>query len=271
MRNEAPAGPDHIGVALLADLDLRDHVPDQLKVHLGDADPCVTPCARDRERHVGLGLSAEIDWAVIDLLRCRFGEFRVLRQIEPTADHVHGKARHAQLLLARRIELRQLGYRGNLAQEAERVEAALLERARRPGQLHGPAELAFDLLDELADLRRGGFRLLALDADQIGLVLLVGEPDLEAAVCEKREADHGDEQADILAEQPSADAPPRRGGRHGDGARIVHTKDLDGYVLAWSQVNHAGAFPPRGGSPGEGCRPPGSSLRGPPMRAPRWR
>ena len=271
MRDEAALRADHIGVALLADLDLRDHVPNQLEVDLGDADPGVAARARDRERHVGLGLAAEIDRAVIDLLRDRFGELRVLRQIEPAADHVHGEARDAQLLLAGRIELRQLGYRGNLAQEAERVEAALLERARRPGQLHGPAELAFDLLDELADLRRGGFRLLALDADQIGLVLLVGEPDLEAAVCEQREADHGDEQADILAEQPSADAPPRRGGRHGDGARIVHAKDLVGFVLAWRTVNHAGAFPPRGGSPGEGCRPRGSSLRGPTMRALRWR
>ena len=70
------------------------------------------------------------------------------------------------------IELRQLGDRRHLAQETQRVEAALLQRARRPGQLHGPAELALDLLDELADLRRRGLGLLALDADQRRLVLL---------------------------------------------------------------------------------------------------
>jgi signal transduction histidine kinase len=29
---------DHVGVAALADLDLRDHVPDQLEIDLGDAD-----------------------------------------------------------------------------------------------------------------------------------------------------------------------------------------------------------------------------------------
>src|SRR5215203_3981228 len=84
------------------------------------------------------------------------------------------------------------------------VEAALLERARRPGQLHGPAELALDLLDELADLRGRGLGLLALDADQRRLVLLVGEPDLEHAVDEQRDADDRDEQADILAKQPAA-------------------------------------------------------------------
>jgi hypothetical protein len=32
--------------------------------------------------------------------------------------------------------------------------------------LRGPAELALDLLDELPDLGGGGFRLLALDADE---------------------------------------------------------------------------------------------------------
>ena len=102
------------------------------------------------------------------------------------------------------FELRQLGDGRHLAQETQRVEAALLERARRPGQLHGPAELALDLLDELADLCRRGLGLLALDADQRRLVLLVGEPDLEQPVGEQCEANDGDEQPDIFAEQPAA-------------------------------------------------------------------
>ena len=46
------------------------------------------------------------------------------------------------------------------------VETALLDRACRPRQLRGPAELAFDLLDELPDLGGRGFRLLALDANE---------------------------------------------------------------------------------------------------------
>ena len=204
MGDEPPLRADHIGVAALADLDLRDHVPDELEVDLGDADAGVAPRAGDGERHVGLGLAPEVDRAVIDLLRHRLGEFRVLRQVEPAADDVHGEPRHPKLLLAGRIELRQLGDGRHLAQEPQGVEAALLERARRPGQLHGPAELALDLLDELADLRGRGLGLLALDADQRRLVLLVGEPDLEQPVGEQRDADDGDEQADIFAEQPAA-------------------------------------------------------------------
>ena len=193
MGDEPALRADHIGVPALADLDLRDHVPDELEVDLGDADAGIAPRARDGERHVGLGFTAEVDRPVIDLPGHRLGEFRVLRQVEPAADDVHGEPRDAKLLLAARIELRQLGDGRHLAQETQGVEAALLERARRPGQLHGPAELALDLLDELADLRGRGFGLLALDADQRRLVLLVGEPDLECTIGKQGHADDRDE------------------------------------------------------------------------------
>ena len=56
------------------------------------------------------------------------------------------------------------------------------QRARRPGQLGGPAELAFDLLDELADLGRRRLGLFVLDADQGDLVLPVIEENLENPV-----------------------------------------------------------------------------------------
>ena len=109
------------------------------------------------------------------MLRRRLGEFRVIGQIGAAGDHVHGQPRHPQPLLAGGIELRQLGDGRHLAQQPQSIEAALLDRARRPRQLRGPAELAFDLLDELADLGGGGFRLLALDADQRNLVLSIVE------------------------------------------------------------------------------------------------
>ena len=153
------------------------------------------------ERHVGLGLAAEIDRAVIDLLGHRLGEFRSLERSSLAADHVHGEPRYPQLLLAGGIELRQLGDRRHLAQEPQPVEPALVDRARRPWQLRGPADLALDLLDELADLGGGGLGLLALDADQRGLVLLIGEPDLEQAVGEQRDTHDREEQRDIFAEQ----------------------------------------------------------------------
>src|SRR5262249_58261124 len=84
------------------------------------------------------------------------------------------------------------------------IEAALLDRARRPRQLRGPTELALDLLDELADLGGGGLRLFALDADERRLVLMIMEEDVENAVGQQRDADHRDKQHDVLGEQASA-------------------------------------------------------------------
>jgi hypothetical protein len=46
----------------------------------------------------------------------------------------------------------------------------------------------------LADLGGGRFRLLALNADQRRLVLLIIEEDVENAVGQERDRDHGDEQ-----------------------------------------------------------------------------
>ena len=94
----------------------------------------------------------------------------------------------------RGVDLGELGDRRHLPQQPQRVEAALLQRARRPRQLRGPADLALDLADELSDLAGGGFRLLALDAHQRGLLFLIGEVDVERAVGDQREAHHGDEQ-----------------------------------------------------------------------------
>jgi hypothetical protein len=70
--------------------------------------------------------------------------------------------------------------------------------------LRGPAELALDLLDKLADLGGGGFRLFALDADQRRFMLLIIKEDVENAVGHKRYTDDRDEQRDIFGEQSSA-------------------------------------------------------------------
>ena len=182
MRDQAPLRAHHIGMAALADLDLRDHVPDQLEIDLGDADAGVLAGAGQRQRHIGLGLPAEIDRPVIDLVGDGLGELRVLGEIEPAVHDIHGEARHPQPLLAGRIDLRQFGDGRHLPQQPQRIEPALLDRARRPGQLRGPAQLAFDFLDELADLGRGGLGLLVLDADQGRLVLAIIEEDLENPV-----------------------------------------------------------------------------------------
>ncbi len=190
MRDQPSLAVDHVGAAALTDLDLSDHVPDQLEIDLGDADAGVAAGAGERERHVGLGLAAEVDRAVVYLVCRSLSELRLLGEVDTAADHVHGEARDAQPLLAGGIDLGKLRNGGNLAKQAQRVEPALLDRACRPGQLRRPAELAFDFLDELADLRGGCFRLFALNADQRRLVFQVVEIDLENAVGEERDAHH---------------------------------------------------------------------------------
>ena len=60
---------DDIDLPALANLDLRDDIPDEREIDLGNAHACVAPRAGERDRHIGLGLVTKIDWAVIDLAR----------------------------------------------------------------------------------------------------------------------------------------------------------------------------------------------------------
>ncbi len=132
MSDQTPLRVDHVGLPVRADLDLRHHVPDELEIDLRDAHPGVPARASHPERHIGFRLAAEIDRPIVDLLRHRLGEFGVLGEVGLAPDHVHGDPRHLELLAARGIELGKLGDRRNLAQQAQRVEAPLLERAGRP-------------------------------------------------------------------------------------------------------------------------------------------
>jgi len=64
--------------------------------------------------------------------------------------------------------------------------------------------LALDLLDELADLGGGCFRLFALDADERCFVLLIIEEDVENPVGQQGDADHRDEQRNVFGKQTPA-------------------------------------------------------------------
>ncbi len=92
MRDQASSRAHHVGVAVLADLDLRHHVPDQFQVDLGNADAGVLAGTGQRQRHIGLGLPAEIDRPIIDLVGDGFGELCILGKIEAGVHDVHGKA-----------------------------------------------------------------------------------------------------------------------------------------------------------------------------------
>ena len=67
--------------------------------------------------------------------------------------------------MAGRVDLRQFRNGGHLAQQPQRVEASLIERAVGPRQLRGPADLAVDLGNEFLDLVGRSLRLLVLDVD----------------------------------------------------------------------------------------------------------
>ena len=99
----------------------------------------LTPASRaragQRERHIGLGLRPEIDRPVIDLVRNRFEEHRIGREVGSAADHVHRRARHAQLLASRRVELGHFGDRRHLPQQAREHRSATRRACRRPRQL----------------------------------------------------------------------------------------------------------------------------------------
>ena len=92
MRDQPPLGIDDIGMTALADLDLRDHIPDQLQIDLGDAYAGVTSCSGNSERHVRLGFPAEIDRSIVDFASHRLGELGFLRKVGPARHHVHGEA-----------------------------------------------------------------------------------------------------------------------------------------------------------------------------------
>src|SRR6516225_10217255 len=136
---------------------------------------------------------------------------------------VHGEPRHPQLLLAGGVELGKLGDGGYLTEQPQSIKTPLLNGTGRPRQLRCPAHLAFDLLDEKANLLGGPFRLLALNADQRLGVLAVGKKDLEEAVAEQGYANDGKEQADIFSEQRPADLAPAGllRDRREDGRRAI--------------------------------------------------
>ena len=181
MRHQAAHAVDDIGVAVLADLDLRDHVQDQLEIDLGNRDAAAA-AMRHRHGEVGLALLAEIDRPEIDLVGLRFDEGGFGRAVGAAADHVHAEARHPELLAAVAIELHQLGDGRYLAQQADIVEAPLLGRQRVELSVGHPADLVLDPAHEGFDPLRRRLGLLALHVDRGAAVVLVDEIEVERGV-----------------------------------------------------------------------------------------
>src|SRR5262249_37867638 len=106
--------------------------------------------------------------------------------------------------------------------------------------------------DELPDLGGRCFGLLALDADQRSLVLLVGKADLEQDVGEEDEAHDRDEQRHIFAEQRPVDLAPAAGPdepcEQGPARGLVRMID---HSITWSarRTSDSAPFAPVGRAP----------------------
>jgi hypothetical protein len=201
VRDEVALTVDDVRLPQPADADLRDDIPDELQIHLGGGHRRRRRRAvRHRDRHVRLGLFAEVHGAVPDATAARFTKPRVAGKIGPAPHDVHGEPRHAQLLAALSIEIDDFGDRLHLAQQADVVELPLLEGRGNQLRLRGPAHLTLDLAHELLDPQRRRVRLLALKLGDLRAGLGVREVDFDDAVREDRTRHHGDERDDILPE-----------------------------------------------------------------------
>ncbi len=195
-----------VGLAGLADPDLGDHVPDELEVDLHDGDAGALAAARHGDGHVRLGLLPEVHRAVVGPPRLGLAKLRIARKIDLAAHDVHGQAGDPQLFLAGGVEIADLRDRQHLAEQPEKVEAPLVESGAGGDELGlgGPADLVLDLLDERLDLGRRPDGLLALDADQRGLVLLVREVQLDDPAGEQGAAHQHHDGDNVLPEQATA-------------------------------------------------------------------
>src|SRR6478735_9877823 len=107
MRNHTTLGVDNISDAVIADLGLSHNIPHWLEIKFDDAHAGVGPPTGHTQGHVRFRLATQIDRSVINLLGYRLREFRFLGVVSAASNHVHGKTRYLEDLLAFAIELRQ--------------------------------------------------------------------------------------------------------------------------------------------------------------------
>ncbi len=109
--DEVAAAVDDVGLALLADPDARDDVPDELEVHFRDRHRAGFAAGAHGDRHVGLGFLAEVHRPVPSLAGTRILEGRLARPVAIGAGLVHLETRHRELLASLGVDLRDVGNR----------------------------------------------------------------------------------------------------------------------------------------------------------------
>ena len=165
-----PCGVHHVRVPCLADPDPRDHLPDELEIHLGHDDAGARPASRNRHRHVGLRPIAEVHRTRVDSPRLRREEPLLAGEIDVAPDDIEVETGEAKPLPAGAIQIADVADGGSVTEQPQKVEVRDPDGLR----LDNSADLTFDLGDELLDACRGEGGFTLLDLEERALVRLVG-------------------------------------------------------------------------------------------------
>jgi hypothetical protein len=204
MGDQASRAVEDEGIAGAPDLDAGDHLPDELEVDLGDRHADRRAVAGDGDHHERLRAVVEVHRPEPRAVGSRALHRRPQREIGAAVDPVQPDARHEQPFAALGVDQGQVLDSRDLAQQAERVEPVPLAAPLRPRQLHGPAELLADAVDEILDLHRREPGFGVQDVVQPRPLVAVAQPGLAGARDQQRHHDRGEQRGEVLPEQRPA-------------------------------------------------------------------
>ncbi len=201
MGDEPARAVQHEGVARLPDPDGRDDVPDELQVDLGHHHPDRRTVSGHGDGQVRFGTAVVSDLAEPDAHGPGSDMGRLGGEIEPALVPVQADPGHILALPSRAVDEGQAGDRGDLAEQAQRIDPPPLVGLVGPGELHEPAELAGDGVDEALDPGRRRPRLDAELLAEPGALVAVAEPGLADAADGERNDDRQEQHDEVLLEE----------------------------------------------------------------------
>ena len=211
MGDQPALAVDDEGVALVADADGADDVPDQFQVHVGDGHAGLLADMGERNRHVGLRAAAKFDRTEPDFFGDGLREARVARKILAAADRIRFEAGDPELLLALAVEIGKLGDRGNLPQQPDEIVALLVGLGEAPFGARRPSELGLDVGQKFADANGGRPGLFLLNLEGGAFRLIVIEPGVDRAVDQENENDQSDQRRREFRGERQTPRPARWG------------------------------------------------------------
>ncbi len=153
---------DDIRLALVADLDARNDVPDELEIDFGYGHGSRFTSGTNGDGHVRFGFLAEVHWSEPRLALPRVAECGFLRTILARVDDVHAQTGHGDLLAAAGVQLRDVSHLRRLAEQLQEFDAANLDVGGVELRQSGVSQLLLDLMDVLLDPGRRRDRLFVL-------------------------------------------------------------------------------------------------------------